>query len=135
MQRYLDGGHLRRVARQGGVNHQRVANWVTADAPLPDPVETIERDEFHPFIEDQNKAYLLTFVDRATRCILNWAVDGQVSDETLQEGLDESPPARWYDSDLLAAYQDLAYDFGSHFPMNDTSQPYSVEADNAQLRP
>jgi transposase-like protein len=57
VQLYIDGGNLRRVARQLGVNHQSVANWVNAhaaplpDAPLPDQVETIEMDELHTFIE------------------------------------------------------------------------------------
>jgi len=54
---YIDGGNLRRVARQLGVNHQSVANWVNAyatqlpNAPLPDRVDTIEMDELHTFIE------------------------------------------------------------------------------------
>lgn len=76
----------------------------------------------------------MTFVDRATRCIVGWAVVWQVSDENLQEVLDNTQPARWYYSDQLAAYQELAYDFGIHFPMSDKSQTYSVEADNAELR-
>lgn len=76
----------------------------------------------------------MTFVDRATRCVVNWAVDWQVSDEKLQDVLDDSLPARWYYTDLLAAYQELAYDFGIHFSMDDKSQTYSVEADNAELR-
>jgi len=76
----------------------------------------------------------MTFVDRTTRCVLGWTVDWQVSDENLQEVLDDTPPGHWYYSDLLAAYQELAYDFGIHFPMNNKSQTYSVEADNAELR-
>jgi len=54
---YLDGGNLRRVARQLEVNHQSVANWVNAHvaqlpaAPLPDQIETIEMDEIHTFVE------------------------------------------------------------------------------------
>lgn len=57
VQMYLDGGNLRRVARQLGVNHQSVANWVNAHvaqlpaAPLPNQIETIEMDEVHTFIE------------------------------------------------------------------------------------
>src|SRR5215510_2562818 len=57
VQLYVDGGNLRRVARQLGVNHQSVANWVNAhtaqlpDAPLPAQVETIEMDELHTFVE------------------------------------------------------------------------------------
>jgi len=57
VQLYLDGGNLRRVARQLEVNHQSVANWVNAHvaqlpaAPLPEQIETIEMDEVHTFIE------------------------------------------------------------------------------------
>src|SRR5690349_17538943 len=76
----------------------------------------------------------MTFVDRTTHCILNWAVDWHVTDENLQDILDGTVTARWYYSDLLAAYQELAYDFGIHFPMKNKSQTYSVEADNAELR-
>jgi len=53
----VDGGNLRRIGRQLGVNHQSVANWVKAHvaqlpaAPLPDKVDTIEMDELHTFIE------------------------------------------------------------------------------------
>jgi IS1 family transposase len=74
------------------------------------------------------------FVDRATRCIVGWIVSFYVSDDLLQELVDDAPQAHWYYSDALAAYQDLAYDFGIHFAMNDKSQTYSVEADNAELR-
>lgn len=57
VQMYIDGGNLRRLARQLGVNHQSVANWVNAhaaqlpEAPLPEHVEMIEMDELHTFIE------------------------------------------------------------------------------------
>jgi IS1 family transposase len=76
----------------------------------------------------------MTFVDRATRCIVGWRVAFQVSDDLLQALADDAPQAHWYYSDALAAYQDLAYDFGIHLPMTDKSQTYSVEADNAELR-
>jgi transposase-like protein len=54
---YVDGLNLRRVARQLGVNHQSVANWVKAyaaqlpPAPQPDEVEVVELDELHTFVE------------------------------------------------------------------------------------
>ena len=56
---YVDGGNLRRIARQLGVNHQSVANWVRDHvaqlpaAPLPETVETLEMDELHSFIEQK----------------------------------------------------------------------------------
>jgi insertion element IS1 protein InsB len=76
----------------------------------------------------------MTFVDRATRCIVGWRVEYQVNDELLQAVADDAPQADWYYSDELAAYQDLAFDFGIHFAMPDKSQTYSVEGDNAELR-
>src|SRR5690348_420249 len=82
----------------------------------------------------KNKVYIITFVDRATRCIVRWEVNWAVSDEELQELLDGAPPAQWYYSDALPAYQELAYDTGFHFPMYNKSQTYSVEADNSELR-
>jgi hypothetical protein len=71
----------------------------------------------------KNKAYIITFVDRATRCIIGWAVSFFVSDELLQDTLDELP-----------AYGELAYDTGFHFAMPNKSETYSVEGDNAELR-
>jgi transposase-like protein len=56
---YVDGGNLRRIARQLGVNHQSVANWVRDHvaqlpaAPMPETVETLEMDELHSFIEQK----------------------------------------------------------------------------------
>jgi transposase-like protein len=64
VQMYVDGGNLRRVARQLGVNHQSVANWVKAHAAqlpaasLPDKVETIEMDELHTFIERKKTKHI-----------------------------------------------------------------------------
>ena len=56
---YVDGLNLRRIARQLGVNHQSVANWVKAyaaqlpAAPLPEQVETVELDELYTFVEQK----------------------------------------------------------------------------------
>lgn len=58
---YVDGMNLRRIARQLGVVHQTVANWVAAHAAsLPDappapasdtthPLEVVELDELYTF--------------------------------------------------------------------------------------
>jgi transposase-like protein len=57
---YVDGGNLRRSGRTRGVVHQTVANGVTAasaalpDAPpVPDRVESAERDELYTFVTDK----------------------------------------------------------------------------------
>ena len=52
-----DGVNYRRAARQLGVNHQSVINWVNASvaqlppAPLPDQVEVMEMDELYTFVQ------------------------------------------------------------------------------------
>ena len=54
---YVDGMNLRRIARQFGVVHQTVANWVAAHAdalpdqpPQPASVEVAELDELYTFV-------------------------------------------------------------------------------------
>jgi len=60
VQEYVDGGNLRRIARQFGVVHQTVANGVAAYAdalpaqpPQPPRVETAELDELYTFVGDK----------------------------------------------------------------------------------
>ena|SRR5579875_139534 len=57
VQEYVDGRNLRQIARQFGLVHQTVANWVAAhsdalpDHPaLPASVETAELDELYTFV-------------------------------------------------------------------------------------
>ncbi len=60
---YVDGNNLRRIARQVGVSHQTVANWVNAHAAtLPDEppqagneVEVVEMDELFTFVEAKKR--------------------------------------------------------------------------------
>lgn len=54
---YADGMNFRRIARQLGVHHQTVINWINAYAaslpdgpPLPEDTPIIELDELHSFI-------------------------------------------------------------------------------------
>lgn len=78
--------------------------------------------------------YIVTLVDRATRCVVGWTVSWAVSDKVLQDTLDTTLQARRYYSDALSVYRDLAYGTGIHFALSDKSQTYSVEGDNAELR-
>lgn len=48
--------------------------------------------------------------------------------------LDRSPQAQQYYSDEFSTYPSLIYYPGHHRALPDKSQPYSVEADNAELR-
>jgi transposase-like protein len=60
VQEYVDGRNRRQIARQLGVVHQTVANWVAAHAdalpaqpPPPPSVETAELDELYTFVGDK----------------------------------------------------------------------------------
>jgi IS1 family transposase len=76
----------------------------------------------------------MTQVDRATRCILSWRVVQDRTGWVVQEMLHESVPARTYYSDGFEAYQTALYWPSSHYPMDDKSETYSVEGNNADLR-
>lgn len=73
-------------------------------------------------------------VDRVTRCILSWDVVLARTTDALQAILDRCPPAARYYSDEFSTYPSLVYADGTHFPMPDKSETYSVEGVNADLR-
>lgn len=56
---YVDGGNLRRIARQLKVSPQTVSLWVTdraealPNAPVPEEVKDAEMDEIFTFIGDK----------------------------------------------------------------------------------
>ena len=57
VQMAVDGVNFRRIARQLGVNHQSVINWVNAhaaklpaNAPVPERVTTVELDEVFTWV-------------------------------------------------------------------------------------
>jgi IS1 family transposase len=74
-------------------------------------------------------------VDRAPRCILSWAVVWERTTEALQDVGEGAHPAAQYYSDALATYETLVSSPGRHAVAPGQSQTYSVEADNAELRP
>lgn len=76
----------------------------------------------------------MTHVDRATRCILSWRVVQARTGTVIQEMLHESVPGRTYFSDGFEAYQTALYWPSTYYPMDDKSETYSVEGDNAELR-
>lgn len=131
---YLDGMNLRRIGRLLGVHHTSVMNWVNAyaevvdDAPVPEQVETVEIEQ------QKNRLYLMTFVNRRTRCILSWRVVDERTGAVIQAMIHESVQARTYFSDAFEAYQTALYWPAEHYPMHDKSQTFSVEGDNAELR-
>ena len=76
----------------------------------------------------------MTEVDRATRCLVSWAVVWERTWEALQETSERAAPARQYYSDAFPTYETLVYYPGHHAVAPGKSQTYSVEADNAELR-
>lgn len=77
---------------------------------------------------------MITFVDRATRCILGWRVVFERTGEVLQTMVNETVPGQHYYSDMFEAYQTVVYWPAIHSPMPNKSQTFAVEADNAELR-
>ena len=76
----------------------------------------------------------MTLVERATRCIVGWRVGVERDQATMQAMVDAAPQGAVYFSDGFSTYQALLYTPGIHIPMDDKSQTYSVEGDNAELR-
>jgi insertion element IS1 protein InsB len=76
----------------------------------------------------------VTEVDRATRCIVSWAVVWERSWEAMQGVVEGADRAQQYYSDGLATDETLVYYPGRHEVAPGKSQTYSVEADNAELR-
>jgi IS1 family transposase len=80
----------------------------------------------------KNEVYVITQVDRDTRCIVGWDVVWERDTDALQAMLDRSPQARQSYSDAFSTYGTLVYAPGKH--QANKRQTYSVEADNAELR-
>ena len=76
----------------------------------------------------------MLIIDRATRCILGWAIIPERTFEAMQALLDRSPQATWYYSDYFSTYHALVYYPGHHRALKDKSQTFTVEGVNADLR-
>ena len=84
---------------------------------------------------DKKKSwYLITQVERGTRCYVSWRVAAERDSATLQAVVNAAPAAQQYYSDALPAYDALVYYPGHHQSLPNNSQTYAVEADNAELR-
>jgi IS1 family transposase len=83
----------------------------------------------------KNWAYVVTEVDRATRCILGGDVVWERTRDGLQDLSARSPQASQYYSAAFPTYGRLVYYPGKHAVAPGKSQTYAVEADNAALRP
>jgi IS1 family transposase len=76
----------------------------------------------------------VTAVDRATRCIVSWAVVWERTWEALQQSSERAVPAQQSYSDAFPPSETLVYDPGHHAVAPGKSQTYSVEAAKAELR-
>jgi len=76
----------------------------------------------------------MTFVDRATLCILGWHVGPERSGALVQSLLAQTVPGERYYSDGHEGYRGVVYWPAEHRALLDKSETYSVEGDNAQLR-
>ena len=83
---------------------------------------------------EKNQIYIITIVDRLTRCYLGFQVVWQRTQEAIQELVDEAPKAKHYYSDAFEAYDHLWYHWGVYEVSQGEADTYSVEADNAELR-
>ena len=140
---YVDDTNFRAISRRLKVNHQTVINWINAYAtqvpekpPIVEgPIETAELDELFTFIGDKkNKAYIITVVDRYTRCFLQYEVVQVRSTEEVQSLIDDLPAAKNYFSDNFSIYWSVDYGRSRFVAMRNKSETFSVEGGNAELR-
>jgi IS1 family transposase len=73
-------------------------------------------------------------VDRATHCIVGYAVVAERTPDVLQGVVDQAPHARAYYSDGFPAYRELVYGPAEYAALLNKSETYSVEGSNADLR-
>ena len=88
----------------------------------------------HLYRGEKNAIFVITIVDRHTRCYLGFQVVRQRTQEAIQEMVDAAPKAKRYYSDAFEAYERLWYHGGAYEVSPGKSDTYSVEADNAELR-
>ena len=107
----------------------------TARSPRTRPGESRRNGRvIHLHRGQKNQIYIITIVDRLTRCYLGCKVVWQRTQEAIQEMVDEAPKARRYYSDAFDAYGRLWYHWGVYEVSEGKTDTYSVEAGNAELR-
>lgn len=88
----------------------------------------------HLYRGQKKQIFVITIVDRFTRCYLGFRVVWERTQAAIQEIVDEAPKAKHYFSDAFDAYERLWYHYGSYEVSEGKTDTYSVEADNAELR-
>jgi hypothetical protein len=69
----------------------------------------------------KSPAYVVTVVERQTRCVVAWAVCESRTPEVMQSVVDAAPHARNYYSDAFNTYRELCW-WGEHRAMYYKSQ-------------
>jgi len=111
------------------------ASSPTARSPCTRPGESRGNGRgIHLHRGQKNQIYIITIVDRLTRCYLGFQVVWQRTQVAIQELVDEAPKARRYFSDAFDVYERLWYHWGVYEVSQGKTDTYSVEADNAELR-
>jgi IS1 family transposase len=88
----------------------------------------------HLYRGQKKQIFVITIVDRLTRCFLGYKVVWQRTQEVIQEMVDEAPKAKRYYSDAFDAYDRLWYHWGVYEVSQGKTDTYSVEGGNAELR-
>lgn len=88
----------------------------------------------HLYRGEKKEIFIITIVDRLTRCYLGFRVVWHRTQEVIQEMVDDAPKAKHYFSDAFEAYDHLWYHWGVYEISEGKRDTYSVEADNAELR-
>jgi insertion element IS1 protein InsB len=101
---------------------------------VPKEVRTAELDEVFSFIGDKKRVYILTIVDRETRCLLGVKVVWERTRQAFQNLVDFACKSSKYFSDAYNEYARLLYHGGRYEVSDGKRDTYSVEGDNSELR-
>lgn len=83
---------------------------------------------------EKKRIYILTIVDRTTRCFLGYKIVWERTQAAIQDLVDEAVKAKHYFSDAFDAYERLWYHNGHYEVSEGKTDIYSVEGDNAEVR-
>ena len=131
-----EGLSQRKAGRILKVSGQSIGRWLKkyvdalpAQPPKPATSEVTELDELYTFVKSKkNKRYLITAVDRKTRCFMSWSLVAECTTEAIQALVDQQ-----FCLDGYAGYRQVNYRRSRHLVGRGKSQTYSVEANNAEL--
>lgn len=110
--------------------------WVKAqaaqlpDTPVPTEVKEAEMDELFTFIGEKKQIYVITIVDRGSRCYLAVQIVWQRTQAAIQEMVIRLPRRSAITFD---AYDRLWNHLGVYKVSQGKADTYSVEAGNAKL--